>query len=156
MRKITLVCVGNLKEKFWVNAIEEYKKRLSRFFDFKIVELPETRIVDKINNSTIQKALTQEAQKMLPILNNKTVVPLCIEGTQMDSVEFSKLIQTSTDENELCFVIGSSYGLDEQIKKLGKKLSFGKITLPHQLMRVVLCEQIYRAGTILNNIEYHK
>ena len=75
MRKITLVCVGNLKEKFWVNAIEEYKKRLSRFFDFKIVELPETRIVDKINNSTIQKALTQEAQKMLPILNNKTVVP---------------------------------------------------------------------------------
>ena len=156
MRKITLVCVGNLKEKFWSDAIEEYKKRISRFFEFKIVEIAETKLFDKLNPNTIKKALDDEAQKILPYVQNKIVVPMCIEGEQKDSVEFSKFVEQQTNMGEVCFVVGSSFGLSQIIKSLGKKLSFGKITLPHQLMRVVLCEQIYRAATILNNIEYHK
>ena len=98
----------------------------------------------------------KEAQKIIPLTKQKIVCPLCIEGKQMDSVEFCNFVAQNTDKGELCFVIGSSFGLDDEVKNLGSKLSFGKITLPHQLMRIVLTEQIYRAGTILNNIEYHK
>ena len=156
MRKITIVCVGNLKEKFWENAIAEYQKRLSRFFDFKIVEIAETKMANKPSAATISKTLDCEAEKILAQTAGKIVVPLCIEGEQKTSEELAGFIEKNTNENELCFVIGSSHGLSPKIKKIGKNLSFGKITLPHQLMRVVLCEQIYRAGTILNNIEYHK
>lgn len=156
MRKITIVCVGNLKEKYWVDAISEYQKRMQRFFDFKIVEIAESKLQNKPTKANIEKALLEEEQKMLPFLTNKIVVPMCIEGKQLDSVELSKLIEKQTNEKEMCFVIGSSFGLSKNIKDLGTPLSFGKITLPHQLIRVVLCEQVYRAGTILNNVEYHK
>ena len=156
MRKITIVCVGNLKEKYWLDAESEYKKRLSRFFDFKIVEIEESKLSKNPSKKEIEKALETEAQKILQHVQNKTLVCMCIEGKQLDSVEFANFVQKSTDQGELCFVIGSSFGLFENLKKLGTNLSFGKITLPHQLMRVVLCEQVYRAATILNNIEYHK
>ena len=156
MRKITIVCVGNLKEKFWVDAVEEYKKRLSRFFEFKIIEINETKIAGKQTEANIQKSLETEAQKMQTFLQGKIVVPLSIEGKQLSSFDFAKFVKQQSNNVELCFVIGSSFGLSQTIKKLGTNLSFGKITLPHQLMRVVLCEQIYRAATILNNIEYHK
>lgn len=156
MRKITIICIGSLKENYWVQAINEYQKRIQRFFDFKIIELSETKLPNKPSKKDIQKALQDEAKKVIALTKQKIVCPLCIEGKQLDSIELSHLIAQYTDQNELCFVIGSSFGLDDSIKSLGTQLSFGKMTLPHQLMRVVLTEQIYRAGTILNNIEYHK
>ena len=156
MRKISIVCVGNLKEKYWVDAVAEYQKRLSRFFDFKIVEIDEVKIAGKQNESNILKSLETEAQKIQTFLQGKIVVPLSIEGKQLASSDFANFVEQQSNNGELCFVIGSSFGLSQTIKKLGTNLSFGKITLPHQLMRVVLCEQIYRAATIINNIEYHK
>lgn len=156
MRKISIVCVGNLKEKYWVDAISEYQKRLSRFFEFKIIEIDEVKIAGKQTKANIEKGLAEEAKKIQNFLQNKIIVPMCVEGEQLSSTDFANFVQQRTDKGELCFVIGSSFGLSPTIKQMGKKLSFGKITLPHQLMRVVLCEQIYRAGTILNNIEYHK
>jgi len=155
MRKITIVCVGKLKEKFWVDAVCEYTKRISRFADINIVEIDESKIADT-SPTSINKALDNEAQKIQNIVQNKIVVPLCIEGKQQDSVQFADTVAKQTDMGELCFVIGSSYGLSDTIKKLGAQLSFGKMTLPHQLIRIVLCEQIYRALTILNNTAYHK
>lgn len=156
MRKITVVCIGNLKEKYWVESLAEYKKRISRFFDLNIIEIPETKLQNNASPTNIMQALKTEGQKIIELTKGKIVCPLCIEGKQLDSPGFCKFIQKSTDTGELCFIIGSSFGLHPDVKSLGTNLSFGKITLPHQLMRVVLLEQIYRAGTILNNIEYHK
>lgn len=155
MRKINIVCVGKLKEKFWQDAVAEYTKRISRFADVNIVEIDETKMQDDAP-ATITKALNNEAQKIKAAVQNKIVIPLCIEGKQQDSVQFSKTITELTNNGELCFVIGSSHGLSDVVKRLGSPLSFGKMTLPHQLMRVVLLEQIYRAFTIQNNITYHK
>ncbi|MBQ7602764.1 MAG: 23S rRNA (pseudouridine(1915)-N(3))-methyltransferase RlmH [Clostridia bacterium] len=155
MRKISVVCVGKLKEKYWQAAVAEYAKRISRFAELTIHEIDESKIVDT-SPALVLQALDSEAQKIKSIVQNKIVIPLCIEGKQQDSVQFSKTITDLTDKGELCFVIGSSYGLSDKIKHLGTPLSFGKITLPHQLMRVVLLEQIYRAFTIQNNITYHK
>lgn len=155
MRKITLVCIGNLKEKYWKDAIDEYKKRLSKFFEFNIIELPESKL-HKANDSEIKMVVESEGEKILEKVKGKKVVSLAVEGEVVSSEQLSRIIEKETDFNELCFVIGGSYGLDERVKKLGKKISFGRITLPHQLIRVVFTEQLYRAGTILNNIEYHK
>ena len=155
MRKITLICVGDLKEKYWVDAIEEYKRRLQRFFEFEIIQLPETKL-QKNNPSEIQKVITGEGEKILQHIGKQKVISLAVEGQQMSSEKFAEFIQNESDYNHLCFVIGGSYGLDERVKSLGAKLSFSKMTLPHQLMRVVFVEQLYRAGTIINNIEYHK
>lgn len=155
MRKISLVCVGNLKEKFWADAFLEYKKRLSKFFDFNLIELPEARL-QKNNPSEIARVIEAEGDKILEKVNGKTVVALAVEGKQMDSVQFAKFVATNCDLGEVCFVIGGSYGLDDRVKALGKNISFSALTFPHQLMRVILMEQLYRAGTIINNIEYHK
>lgn len=155
MRKISLVCVGNLKEKFLNDAFLEYKKRLSKFFDFNLIELSETRL-QKNNPSEIARVITSEGDKILDKIKGKTVFALAVEGKQMDSIQFAEMIATNCDFGEICFVIGGSYGLDDRVKALGKNISFSALTFPHQLMRVILMEQLYRAGTILNNIDYHK
>lgn len=155
MRKITIVCVGSIKDKFFVDAIGEYKKRLSRFCDFSIIELPESRLF-KDNQSEISAVVEDEGNRILEKLKNKRVISLAVEGEAVSSEQFADLVAQESDLGELCFVIGGSYGLDNRVKNLGKKVSFGRMTLPHQLMRVVLTEQIYRAMTILNNITYHK
>lgn len=155
MRKISLVCVGNLKEKFWADAFLEYKKRLPKFFDFNLIELPEARL-QKNNSSEIARVIETEGDKILEKVKGKTVVALAVEGKQMDSAQFAKFVATNCDFGEVCFVIGGSYGLDDRVKALGKNISFSSLTFPHQLMRVILMEQLYRAGTIISNIEYHK
>ena len=155
MRKITLVCVGNLKERYWVEAICEYKKRLSKFFDFKIIEIDEKRLL-KVGPAEIEQVKEYEGEQIIKQLKGKIICPLVIEGEQMSSEKFAEFVSQKTDQGELCFVIGGSYGLADKIKSLGKGLSFGKMTFPHQMMRVVFVEQLYRAGTIINNIEYHK
>lgn len=155
MRKITIVCIGSIKEKYFVDAINEYKKRLSRFCDFSIIELTESRLY-RDNQSEISAVIADEGSKILEKLKGKRVISLAVEGELVSSERFADVVAQESDLGELCFVIGGSYGLDSRIKNLGKSISFGRVTLPHQLMRVVLTEQIYRAMTILNNITYHK
>lgn len=154
MRKITLICVGSLKEKYWRDALSEYQKRLSRFCDFEVIEVPEVRLCGSGDGA--QSAVVRgEGDRILAKLKYKRVFVMAIEGELVSSERLADEIRQS-DFGELCFVIGGSYGLDERVKKLGKCISFGRITLPHQLMRIVLSEQIYRAFTINNNIIYHK
>ncbi len=156
MRKITLICIGTLKENYLKEAFNEYKKRLSRFFDFQLIELPETKLL-KNTPAQIQSVIENEGKMILEkVSSSAKIFPLCVEGVQYSSEKFSDLIAESSDYYEVIFIIGGSYGLSDEVKKLGKQLSFSKLTFPHQLIRVMFMEQLYRAGTILNNIEYHK
>lgn len=155
MRKITLVCVGNLKEKYLKDAFCEYEKRISKYFDFRVLELPETKIT-KPTPAEIERVIKTESERILEKIKGKTAIILAVEGTEMSSPEFAKLVEEQSNLGEIYFVIGGSYGLDARVKAAGKTMSFGRLTYPHQLMRVILAEQIYRAATIINNIEYHK
>ncbi len=155
MRKVSIVCVGSLKEKYWVEAVNEYKKRLSKYCDLSIVELPESRLY-KNNSSEISAVIEDEGARILEKIKGKRVICLAIEGEVVSSEKLAETIERETDLGELVFVIGGSYGLSSLVKSAGNLVSFGRITLPHQLVRVVVLEQIYRGFTILNNTEYHK
>lgn len=145
MQKVRIVAVGKLKESFWREAVAEYVKRLSRFAEVKIVELPE------------RATLEEEAKDIFAVLRGY-VVALAVEGESLSSEKFAALIKKQTDAGkELAFVIGSSCGLFDEVKRAADfRLSFSDMTLPHQLMRVVLCEQIYRGFMINAGSTYHK
>ena len=145
MNKVNIVCVGKIKEKFYTDAVNEYIKRMSRFAKVSVVELCE--------RETPQK----ECDSILKALKGY-VVALAGEGEKTDSLTLAKKMRTLLDAGkELTFVIGSSCGLDERVKAAADwKLSFSDMTFPHQLMRVILCEQIYRAFMINAGSEYHK
>ena len=145
MNKVNIVCVGKIKEKFYTDAVNEYIKRMSRFAKVSVVELCE--------RETPQK----ECDSILKALKGY-VVALAVEGEKTDSLTLAKKMRTLLDAGkELTFVIGSSCGLDERVKAAADwKLSFSDMTFPHQLMRVILCEQIYRAFLINAGSEYHK
>ncbi|MBR6949529.1 MAG: 23S rRNA (pseudouridine(1915)-N(3))-methyltransferase RlmH [Bacilli bacterium] len=150
---IKLITVGSIKEKYLKDAIEEYKKRLSKYTNLELIEVKDEGLVEK------EKALHLEAEKILKNINSKEyIITLEIEGQQLTSEEFSKKIENTLIENSnITFIIGGSYGLDDEIKRISNyKLSFSKMTFPHQLFRVVLLEQIYRAFKIINNENYHK
>lgn len=156
MLKINLICMGDIKEKFFADAIAEYSKRLSRFAQIKIVELKEN--VARTNaEKDILSALNKDAIEIKKHLSGYCIC-LDINGKMLDSVSFAKQLgKLSLTNSEISFVIGASNGLSKEIKDLCKeKLSFSKMTFPHQLMRVIFLEQLYRAFTILNNIAYHK
>lgn len=156
MIKINLITVGDIKEKYLKDAIEEYKKRLVRFCSLKIVEIKEN-ISTSQNENDIINALKKDAVLIKKYLKGYCIC-LCVEGKQLSSTEFANLISnTALSNSEITFVIGASNGIADEIKNMANfKLSFGKMTYPHQLMRVIALEQIYRAFTILNNIAYHK
>lgn len=145
MVKVTLVCVGKLKEAFWRDAVAEYAKRLSRFCKFEVKELAEGRSIE------------EEAEPILRACKGYTIA-LAVEGKGCSSEQFSKRLGALCDRGaELTFVIGSSCGLSARVKAAADELlSFSKMTFPHQLMRVILCEQIYRAFMISAGAEYHK
>ena len=146
-----IICVGKIKEKFFVSAIEEYSKRISKYTKLDIIE-----ISDEADKTV---ALKKEGEKILSkIKDNDYVVTLEIEGNSLDSVEFAKKIDNNFNSNKnLTFVIGGSYGLDDMVKlRSDYKLSFSKFTFPHQMFRVMLLEQIYRAFKINHNENYHK
>ena len=149
---INIVCVGNLKEKFWAEAIDEYKKRLQKFCKIKIIEVQEQN--KYINEKTILQA---EGKEIVENLNGHTIL-LDINGKQLSSEELSdKLSSIMQQTSTITFIIGGSYGVSEEVKnKTDERLSFGKITLPHNLARVVLIEQIYRAFMIMSGGKYHK
>lgn len=153
MIKINIIAVGKLKEKYLRDACDEYKKRLSAYANFNTVE------VNEYKSDDVSQVLKKEGELIIAkIPKGSYVIPMCIEGRQLSSEEIAKKIEEISLENsEITFIIGGSFGLSDEVKALGDlKLSFGKITLPHQLMRVVLSEQIYRAFSILNNSKYHK
>ena len=154
MRKIKLICVGNLKEKFLVEGCQEYIKRISKFFELDIVEIPER--ISKDIPAEIENALKIEAENILSKIKSKQVYLLSPAGKTMPSEEFASFTQEKTDQGELTFIIGSSYGFAKSLEQQFPAISFGKMTFPHQLMRLIFLEQLYRAGTIINNIKYHK
>lgn len=155
MLKIKLVVVGSIKEKYFVDAINEYKKRLTRFVDLEIQEIAEG---GKSSKLSIEEVKRIEGEDILKSASGY-IVALDKGGEQLDSEGIASLFDNLSTRgvSKITLIIGGSYGLDKEVlNKANKKLSFGKITYPHQLMRVVLLEQIYRAETILNNITYHK
>ena len=156
MIKINLITIGDIKEKYLKDAIAEYTKRLSRFCELKIVELKETIPTDS-SQASIEQALLKDAKNLEKHLKGH-IIALCVEGKQWSSEELASNIKSIANHNsEISLIIGASNGLHNSIKAQAKdKLSFSKMTFPHQLMRVIALEQIYRAFTILNNIAYHK
>lgn len=160
MLTVNLICIGKLKESYWRDACREYSKRLSAFCRFTILELNESRLPDKPSQSQIDAALQTEGEKILAeISNGSAVIPLCIEGKSISSPQLAEQIEklSINGTSTINFVIGSSFGLSEQVKQTGAfKLSMSPMTFPHQLARVMLCEQIYRAFEIINHGKYHK
>ena len=160
MLKITLICVGKLKEKFYLSACEEYLKRISAYASVLVNEIPEVPIPDTSSPAQIEQALAREAEQVMKkIPKGACVIPLCIEGEMLSSEALAKRInqiQVQGSSN-LCFLIGGSNGLADSIKQLGTvKLSMSRMTFPHHLARVMLLEQIYRAFQILGGGNYHK
>lgn len=159
MINISIICVGKLKEQFLRDGCSEYLKRLSPYAKTQIIEVAEERASDNPSAAEIQSIIEKEGARIIDkIPKGAAVIPLCIEGREFSSPEFaSEIEKISLVNSKIEFVIGGSFGLADKVKSLGKiKLSFGKITLPHQLARLVLTEQIYRAFSIINNSRYHK
>jgi 23S rRNA (pseudouridine1915-N3)-methyltransferase len=159
VQKVQIVCIGSLKENYWRQACAEYEKRLRSFAQFSITELPESRLPDSPSQAQIDTALQKEGKHILSACGSGAVVPLCIEGREMDSPALARFLQEAAvhDAGQVSFVIGSSFGLALQVKQAGRlRLSMSPMTFPHQLARVMLCEQIYRAYQILNHGKYHK
>ena len=159
MVTVHIVCIGKLKEKYWREAIEEYAKRLSSYCRFVIQELPEERLPENPSEAQIQQCLEKEGDAILSALKGKKFFSLCIEGRSLSSEQLAVKMENdmSQGESHLCFVIGGSYGLSPKVKKAAAfSLSFSPMTFPHQMMRVILCEQIYRAFTIMQGGKYHK
>lgn len=150
---IKIICVGKIKEKFYKEAIEEYKKRLSKYTKLQIIEVEDVNLPNEALIKQKEKELIEKH------INEKDyVITMEIEGNELNSIELSKKIEQLEQTNpNITFIIGGSYGIDDQIKQRSDyKLSFSKLTFPHQLFRVILLEQIYRAYKIKNNESYHK
>lgn len=159
MLTVKIICIGKLKETFWRNACAEYAKRLRAFCKFSIIELPETHIPENPSKSQIDSVLNVEGQKILSHLTNSTVFALCIEGKPFSSEKLSERISNLAIDgvSSIAFVIGSSYGLSDEVKERAKfRISMSPMTFPHQLARVMLCEQIYRSFQIIHHGKYHK
>lgn len=163
--KITIICIGKIKEKYLLDAISEYKKRISRFLDLNIVELKEYSLLNEDEN-TISKAKSIETEYINKYIENNTnkfndkyIILLDIDGEMLSTIEFASEYNNIKNNSisEIIFIIGGSHGIDKNtIKYINKKLSFSKFTFPHQLFRVILLEQIYRILKINNNESYHK
>lgn len=157
---LTVVCVGKLKEKFYAEAVSEYQKRLSAFCKLTLLELPEEKLPQDPSRALIDAALKREAAAIRSkIPPGAAVVCLCVEGEERSSEELAALFRRWETEapKGLCFVVGSSYGLDPDLKREARlRLSMSPMTFPHHLARVMLLEQIYRAFQINAGSPYHK
>lgn len=157
---ITLITVGKLKEQYWRDAVTEYSKRLSRYAKLDIVELPDEQTPDHASPALEAQILDREGSRILKALpQNSYFIALAIEGKTFDSIAFSRQLAdlSLSGVSHLTFIIGGSLGLSPAVlNHANLKLSFSKMTFPHQLMRVILLEQIYRAFRIQNHEPYHK
>ena len=160
MQKVTILCVGKLKEKFYVDAVAEYTKRLGRFCKLDIVELNEERLPEDPSPAQIEAALSREADTIRAKLPPAAMaVALCVEGKQRSSEELARLMADSASRgvSHLVFLIGGSFGLHPSIKELAAvRLSMSPMSFSHHLARVMLLEQIYRAYQINAGTKYHK
>ncbi len=160
MQKVTIICVGRLKEPFYIGAAAEYQKRLTRCCKLEIVELPEQRLGDDPSPAEIEQALAREAamiEEKLP--RSAAVIAMCVEGQLVSSTELAETIARlgAAGGSHLAFLIGSSFGLHPRIKqRAALRLSMSPMTFPHHLARVMLLEQIYRAYQIESGSKYHK
>ena len=160
MLNINVITVGKLKESYLRDACAEYEKRLGAYSTIKVIELAESRLPDSPSQKEIANALENEADMILKkITPQSAVIAMCIEGKQISSDELAQFLaqRAGSGAGDVAFVIGSSHGLSEEVKKAAAlKFSMGRITMPHQLARLVLTEQIYRACTINAGMKYHK
>ena len=160
MLNVMIICVGKLKEKFWTDACNEYAKRLKGFCSFSIIEVDEEKLPDTPSPAQIQNKIPKEGQRIIAkIPKNAKIISMCIEGKQKSSEKFAKEISdlALNGASTLAFIIGGSWGLSQNVKNLSvMRLSMSEMTFPHQLARVMLCEQIYRAFQITSNGKYHK
>ncbi|MBR6314397.1 MAG: 23S rRNA (pseudouridine(1915)-N(3))-methyltransferase RlmH [Clostridia bacterium] len=160
MQQITVLCVGRLKEPYLAAACAEYQKRLQTLCKLQIIELPPAKLPDDPAPAQIAQALEKEGAAILEkIPQGAAVVALCVEGKQMDSEAFSRLLSdyATAGKDKVCFVIGGSFGLSDAVKRCAdRRLSVSEMTFPHQLFRVMLLEQIYRAKQIERGSKYHK
>lgn len=158
--KITLITVGKLKEKYFTMAVEEYSKRLSRYVKLNIIEVADEKTPDNASSAEEENIRRKEGERIIKSLKgDEYVITLEIEGKMLDSVELSEKINQIgvSGKGHIAFIIGGSLGLSGEVRNMSDfKLSFSKMTFPHQLMRVILLEQIYRSYRILGNEPYHK
>ena len=159
MIQLTVITVGNLKEAYWRDALAEYEKRLQAFCRVNIVQLKEAKLSDNPSAAEIKTALGDEGRRILaamPPRSNR--IALCVEGKQFSSEGLAqKLEQFLSESGSLCLVIGSSYGLSAEVKHACElRLSVSQLTFPHQMMRVLLLEVLYRSFSILKGSKYHK
>lgn len=159
MLTLKLISTGNLKEKYLKDAFSEYEKRLGAFCKFENIELKEHRLPDNPSQNEIDAALWEEGKRILAATSQRSYkIALCVEGEQLSSEQLAAHIErASQSSGEICFIIGSSHGLSREVKSAcNMRLSFSKLTFPHQLMRVMLLEAIYRSFNIIKGTKYHK
>ncbi len=160
MLKVTVIFVGTVKERYLTEAIAEYEKRLSAYCTLTNVCIKDERLPEKPSQSEISAALKREGERILAAIPPRAyTIALCVEGKQQSSEELSKSLSALTSEgySEICLIIGGSDGLSDEVKGAARlKLSISKMTFPHQLMRVILLEQLYRAFNIASGGKYHK
>ena len=159
MLTINVICIGKVKEKFFRDAIDEYSKRLSKYCKLNILELPDEKIPDKTNLNIENEIKTKECNNIINhIKKDSYVVCLDLKGKELSSEDFSKNIENiSMQSSQITFIIGGSLGLTEKLVDLSnQKICFSKMTFPHQLIRVFLLEQIFRAFKISNGETYHR
>jgi len=158
--KITLITVGKLKEKYWVQAVDEYKKRISKYAKIELIEVADEKEPNNASDKDIEITKDKEAERVLAkIKDNQHVVTLEIHGKTYTSEKLASEYQRwmNTGKSDVVFVIGGSNGLGEAVKKRSdQEISFGTLTYPHQMMKVMLMEQIFRVNKILRNENYHK
>ena len=156
---IYVICVGKIKESFVREEIKEYEKRLSRYCHLKIIEVDESKLKDSPSDKEIQKALDEEANKLLSYVDkNAYMVLLDLHGKEMDSIKFSETLDNLEQRyTNYCFVIGSSYGVSEDLRKRANlRLCLSQMTFTNQMSRVIILEQIYRSFKIRHHETYHK
>lgn len=160
MQKIKLIAMGKLTEAYARTAADEFIKRISRFYSLTVCEIKPETVPAEPRGADIVKCLRAEAEKILAEIPPRSkVIALCIEGKSVASPEFAEMISSAASSGtpDICFIIGSSHGLADEVKKRANiKLSFSPMTFPHELFRVMLFEQIYRAGEISVGGKYHK
>lgn len=158
--KLRVICVGRLKEKFYTDAVNEFKKRLSRFAEVEIVELADEKAPEKLSDAELEQIKLAEGRRILAKLaDGETVVALDIKGVQLSSTELADKLKNLMLEGKsrIAFIIGGSNGLSSEVlARTDFKLSFSKMTFSHQIFRIMLMEQLYRAFKIINNEPYHK
>lgn len=156
---IKIIGVGKVKEKYFKAGIAEYAKRMERYAKFEIVEVPDEKAPETLSQAEMDAVMAKEGERILAkIKDREYVYALAIKGKERSSEEFAKEIKLATyGHSDITFVIGGSLGLSPAVlKRANTQISFGRFTLPHKLMRLVLAEQIYRAFTIINGLPYHK